>query len=65
MSLMSGWLMNSSARDTLLKCSFCGLDKRWGVCGETPAVFACDDCIALMVDVRRTELGDDAWPTRE
>jgi len=43
---------------------FCGLDKRWGVCGETPALFVCDDCIALMVDIRRTELGD-AWPPLE
>jgi hypothetical protein len=56
--------MNPSTQDSLLKCSFCGLDKRWGVCGETPALFVCDDCIALMVDIRRTEFGD-AWPPLE
>ncbi len=43
-------------------CTFCGLSKRDGVAGETPDIFACDDCIALMVDIRHTELGDDAWP---
>lgn len=57
--------MNSLRQDALLKCSFCGTDKRWGVCGETRSLFVCDDCIALMVNIRRTALGDDAWPHSE
>ncbi len=44
------------------RCTFCGLSKRDGVAGETPDIFAFDDCIALMVEIRRTGLGDDAWP---
>ncbi len=43
--------MNPSTQDSLLKCSFRGLDQRWGVCGETPTLFVCDDCIALMLDI--------------
>lgn len=57
--------MDSTPEDTLLKCSFCSLDQRWGVCGGTRELFVCDDCIALMVNIRRTELGDDSWPSAE
>lgn len=54
--------MDSTPEESLLKCSFCGLGKRCGVCGETRELFVCDDCIALMVNIRRTELKDDGWP---
>ncbi len=47
---------------TGMRCLFCGLTKARGVSGETRELFVCDDCIALMVNMRRTELGDDAWP---
>jgi hypothetical protein len=46
-------------------CVFCRQPKETGVCGETPDIFACDECIALMVTIRRTELGDDTWPSPE
>ncbi|MGH8995900.1 MAG: ClpX C4-type zinc finger protein [Acidimicrobiales bacterium] len=28
-------------------CSFCGLERRGGVAGPTPAVYICPDCIKL------------------
>lgn len=33
-------------------CSFCGRSTLAGVAGQTPATFACDDCIVLMVEIR-------------
>lgn len=48
-----------------LRCIFCGLSKQSGVAGETREIFACYECIALMVNIRRTELGNDSWPPPE
>jgi len=42
-------------------CNFCGNRSLQGVAGATPATFACDDCIALMVEIRREALGP-TWP---
>lgn len=48
-----------------LRCIFCGLRKHKGVAGETSNIFACDDCIALMVNIRRTGRNDETWPPSE
>lgn len=37
-------------------CNFCGRSTLVGVAGQTPAVFACDDCIVLMVEIREESI---------
>ena len=37
-------------------CNFCGRSTLVGVAGQTPATFACDDCIVLMVEIREESI---------
>jgi hypothetical protein len=48
---------------TPMICAFCErIVESGGVGGPTPAVRICDDCILLVLEMRREELGPD-WPS--
>jgi len=53
---------DGSGSEARLQCFFCGRPDGHGVAGQTPDIFACDECIALMVNIRRTERRADTWP---
>jgi hypothetical protein len=43
-----------------LRCSFCGkvyADVQTMVCGPTPAVAICNECVALVAEIMREERG--------